>query len=288
LCAFGLTWALSTWLSHRLMTQMYHDASWTALNQVLKNKADHPLAYYLALADRLVIALHVLMAIAVLLLLSWRVRSPWLYVAILVAGDAALGFLSEQYGGPFNIRKDGSVPELYQYGKEILAGVFCLGLWMRTRHGLYLGFSALFAFLFIDDAFKYHERVGATIVEYVDLSWMAGLLGVRTVDIGEISSLVLPVAVFGSILALGYMRAPVDVKKLGRFMLVGIALLGVFGVFIDLLDRMVEGARYVLAFVEDFGEMVVMSGLAAFCASLLWRSAAVTTTTRGGAPVRKA
>lgn len=270
------SWLLSTWVAHSVVANMYHDTSWPELNRLLEHKDRHPLAYYTAKADVAVVGMHVLLVGAAALFITYGMESAWLYLGILLIGDMIFGVLSERYGGLSNIRVDGSIPEMFQYLKEGLAGFFFLRIFLVTRQSLYAGIALLFAFLLVDDSLRYHERAGVWLAGLVDLSPLADRLGVRTVDVGELASVVPPAAVFGALLMWGYWTANKEGRKVGIWVAFGVGLLGLFGVIIDLTDRLpsVIEFRKTIAFVEDFGEMVIMSGLAAFAASVMWRTEA--------------
>lgn len=273
--ALCVSLALSIWAAHRLIADIYHNTSWQALNAMLEHRDRHPLSYYTAKVDRMVGGAHFLLALVATLVLTRGVQSPWLYLGILLIGDVVLGVLSERYGGVFSIRMDAGLPEIFQYVKEIMAGFLFIRLFRVTRQAMYMGFALLFAFLFLDDSLRYHERAGVWLAGTMDLSAVAGPLGVRTNDIGEIASAVLPVGVFGVLLAWGYWRANKEVRRVGRWVIFGVACLGFFGVIIDLVDRLPSliEVRKTVAFIEDFGEMLIMSGIVAFAASVAWRTA---------------
>lgn len=269
------SWVISKWLAHRVVGGMYRNTSWRSLNNLLENRDRHPITYYNAKADKVVGGAHVLLAVAAALFLTSGAQSAWLYLAILLIGDTILGILSERYGGPLNIRVDGSIPEIFQYLKEVLTASFFHRTFLATRQIMYAGFALLFAFLFLDDSLRYHEQAGTWLADVADFSPLADSLGVRDNDIGELVSAALPVAVFGLLLSWGYWIADEDVRRVGRRVVWGVCCLGFFGVAIDMLDRLpsVVGFRKTIAFIEDFGEMLIMSGILAFTASVMWRTA---------------
>ncbi len=271
--ALCVSWVIAQWAAHRLIASMYRNTSWNRLNALLQNREQHSLTYYTAKADRIVVGVHVILTLAAALFLAFEVRSVWLSLGILLVGDIVLGVLSERYGGAFSIRVDWGFPEVFQYIKEIFVSGLFVRIFLLSRQAIYVGFALLFAFLFLDDSLKYHEQVGAWLAGTIDLSVMADPIGVRMEDIGEILSTLVPVGVFGALLAWGYWQAPETVRRTGRWVIAGVGCLGFFGVVIDLVDRLpaLLEIRRTVAFIEDFGEMLIMSGIVAFSSSVVWR-----------------
>jgi hypothetical protein len=111
------------------------------------------------------------------------------------------------------------------------------------------------------------------IAGFPGVSFLSDILTVRPTDVGELLSLVVPVAVFGAAMLWGYLCGTTETRKAGYLFVVMIAILAFFGAFVDLLDRVAlfEHYRRQIGFVEDFGEMLIMSGIFAFAISLVWQ-----------------
>ena len=95
---------------------------------------------------------------------------------------------------------------------------------------------------------------------------------VRNQDVGELLSLVLPASVFGPLLLYGYWRGDSSARRIAICVVLFIGALFVFGVGMDMVDRVAVLAdwKQLLVHIEDGGEMAVLSGLAAYVMSCIW------------------
>ena len=91
-------------------------------------------------------------------------------LSLLLLGDVLLiaVFLSHRLlGWPtshyFNIGIDRSIPEYFQYFKELSLSVVLLAMFLRERSTTALLWSLLAAMLLLDDAFQVHEEFGSMI-----------------------------------------------------------------------------------------------------------------------------
>lgn len=186
------------------------------------------------------------------------------HVALKLAGDPeSVLFVNAPRG----------VPEFMQYGKEGLVA----GLLARAAHhwksGLLAAWSLLFGYLMVDDWLELHERLGFIIAEAE--GWPA-VLSLRPRDLGEIAASGIVVGVFVSCLGLLWGSSGQSSRAVNGDLMVLLAALGFFGVFVDVAHIALEqhGWRG-LTLVEDGGEMVVMSLILAYAANLLRPAAAV-------------
>ena len=150
---------------------------------------------------------------------------------------------------PFRIEVDGSLGEIGNYLKYVVAGVL---LW-RAGPG-HRGIALVFAILLLDDAGNLHERLGDAIGDVLGVSDDIG-------ELGGFALLGLPVLM---LLARGWMRS----DAAGRAGIAGIAVilaaLTVCGIGADLAASFFGGAaRLALILVEEGGEMIFTSLLAA-------------------------
>jgi len=186
------------------------------------------------------------------------------HIALKLAGDPeSMLFVNAPRG----------VPEFMQYGKEGLVA----GLLARAAHhwksGLLAAWSLLFGYLMFDDWLELHERLGFIIAEAG--GWPA-VLGLRPRDLGEIAASGAVAGVF--MLCVGWLRrtSTQESRAVNADLMVLLAALGFFGVFIDVAHIALEqfGWRG-LTLLEDGGEMVVMSLILAYVANLLRPAATV-------------
>ena len=237
--------------------------------ELMPNRAAWPIGHYLERATLIAIGIHVLLLLAVLLYHAAPARSALLCLGILLAGDVVYGVLSETQGGVFDVRKDRSLPEIYQYGKELAIAWLLYRLFAASRQPIFAVLSGLFAFFLLDDALRYHESVGLWLSTHLPLAGPAARLGARAHDLGELLSVALPLAVLGLSVLPAYWRSSREARRQARRVAYLVALLAASGVILDFVVPIVGSAS--LGFVEDWSEMAVMSATAAFCASLAWR-----------------
>jgi len=122
-----------------------------------------------------------------------------------------------------------------------------------------ISWITLFLFLFLDDAFSLHERIGGQIKEGLGLE---RALGLRSQDYGELLFMgVARVVIFGGII-LSYIKGSPKFKKFSADMIVLFIGLVFFGVFFDMvhsLARHVQWLNIILGTIEDGGEMIIVS-----------------------------
>ena len=193
-------------------------------------------------------------------------------LVLLIAGDLIFIFLhllsvetGWMRGVKISLEADGGMPETYQYAKEFwMAACMTITFW-RTRLRLYAAWSAVFGFLLLDDAGQIHEQVGAWLARRFELPAMFGL---RSTDTGELTVAACVGLTMVAIVGLTSWRRGEQSERISRDVFSLICMLGVVGVFVDMLHVMtyLNGSllAQVLLVVEDGGEMVVMSALTAY------------------------
>lgn len=200
------------------------------------SKATTLLLCLLLLADLLFIVVHML-----------HVWSPWLPAYSL------------------SIEVDGGLAEMFQYAK--LTGlVACLGfLFLRTRGWAFAGWAAFFGFLLLDDMFAIHERLGQKVGLQLGFPEVFGL---RVDDLGEIAIAAVLGLCAASMVALAVRRGGATARRISQDFLCLLALLAVFAVMFDALHTITyfraPGIAPLFALIEDGGEMLVVSAIAAY------------------------
>jgi hypothetical protein len=199
------------------------------------------------------------------------------WLVLLIAADLAFIVLHVIYtetsllrGRPFSLEADNGIPEAYQYVKQFWIAL-CMGaLFHRTRAVVYTGWTLVFAFLLMDDAFQFHEHFG---------HWLGGqyqlpaIFGLRPDDIGEL----LFAAAIGSVTALligfGFWRGDSHARVVSRDMALLVIALAVLGVGVDIVHVIAYFKGSLLAqfllLLEDGGELIVVSLMAAYTFNVL-------------------
>jgi hypothetical protein len=198
---------------------------------------------------------------------TWRLMS--IPVALLCVDCLLIGLdlsrvsLGFPDSGRFRVANDRSYGELWQYGKELALGAAFFMLYRRRRLRIYAVWSALFFVFLADDALKLHETGGSLLVHALGLR---PLWGLRAQDFGELAALA-PVYL-GLLAALVWCFRGADrrARSLSLATAVLIGVLAVFGVLGDMLHSWMNSGREFFAILEDGGEMLAMSALAA----LIW------------------
>jgi hypothetical protein len=191
---------------------------------------------------------------------------------LLLATDVAFILLHVIYvetsvlrGRPFSLELDNGVPEAYQYVKQFWLAL-CMGaLFRRTRQVVYVGWAVVFAFLLMDDAFQIHEHVGKWLGEAHNLPTVFSL---RPDDIGELLFAGAVGVVALALIGFGFWRGDSHARSASRDMGILTLLLAVLGVGVDIAHVIAYFNRSLTAqfllIIEDGGEMIVLSGLAAY------------------------
>lgn len=277
LLIFG-SWLVSLQLSEYLIELVYEDQLSDAFNALLSNKQTNSLQYYVDRARGPLSAFHSILAIIGFIYITRVLRRPLLVLGLLLAGDIVLLFFSAHHSiWLLNVRVDWSIPEIYQYLKEILSTVLLVFVFRHTSERLYLVFAALAAFMFIDDALKYHEHIGHFLSPVLAKTSLPDILQTAPNYIGEVLSLV-PLVLVAPIAIVLFFKANREAKIFAIILTTLLGFLFVFGVIFDFFVHSgLTASRDLVVFMsllEDSGEMVVMSFITAFVVAHAWRNEA--------------
>ncbi|WP_412069627.1 hypothetical protein [Rubrivirga sp. IMCC43871] len=180
-----------------------------------------------------------------------------------------LGWVSDP---SFKLGQDGGFGELFGYAKALWIGLCAAAIAIRTRQPVFAAFAALFLMFLADDAGMLHEYWGVRIGDALGIGTV---LGMRPHDVGEIlfvGSWAGPILVMG---ALSYWKSRPAARRVAHVGLVGIGALAAFGIGMDVVHQIamagpeVNGLHTLLTTIEEGGEMMVLSVLAAGAISLL-------------------
>jgi hypothetical protein len=202
------------------------------------------------------------------------VDRQWLW--LLLAADLAFVALHvyrkvHGSGWMLDISNDGGYAEMFQYLKEFwIALLLARAAMLRRDRWLWL-WSAVFAYVLLDDAASLHERAGNWLAAH---GGVGAAYGAEAKDIGQLLFFACAAsACAGAVIALRrFMPAPPMAPH--KALLLLFAGLVFFGVGVDLLHSILAplGVRG-LGVIEDGGEMLVMSAVAAYAAGLVRRPA---------------
>lgn len=152
--------------------------------------------------------------------------------------------------------RERSYSETVTYGIAFLAAMMFFVAWLDTRSRVSFLLAAMLGFVWFDDSFQYHERVGDMLAGSEAL---AHVLGPDLENFGEIFAWMLAGAVFAILLAASFWRRrPGDLGILALVSL-AMALLAFFAVVVDFAHTKVpmEFER-LAAVIEDGGEMMAI------------------------------
>lgn len=183
----------------------------------------------------------------------------------------------------FNMNEDGTYSEIFEYLKNILIIFTLAGSWYRNRQLIFLTLSAIFIFTLVDNIFQLHERFG----EFVSplLQSTTQYFDTAPAALGEfLFYAAIGPALLGS-LTLALFRAREEYHVYGVIFLILLILLGGFGVGVDLIHSalidmkgldswtMLSGPLdKILGFVEDGGELIILSIICALSCAIYARS----------------
>lgn len=196
---------------------------------------------------------------------------------LLIAADLAFIGLHVLYvetsllqGRPFSLEADNGLPEAFQYVKQFWIALCMVTLFRRTREVVYLGWTVVFAFLLLDDAFQFHESFGQWLGSRYSVPVAFGL---RPDDIGELlfASFIGGVTVL--LIGFGYWRGNADARTVSRDTAFLVVVLAALGVGVDVLHVITYFKApmlgQLLLILEDGGEMLVVSAIAAYTFNVL-------------------
>ncbi|HBR87694.1 MAG TPA: hypothetical protein DEA59_00300 [Microbacterium sp.] len=192
-------------------------------------------------------------------------RSVVLIAAMVLGVDVALGLIHVVvmvgWDAPNVLRvdMDGSYGEAYQYVKYLWVVVLLAMFAVARRSWSVAAWIPLFLYFFVDDAFMVHEVVGFV---YAMQPWAFGIgpVGPQTFGVLAVSGVAL--LVFATPIVIAYLRADARTRLIHRTIALLVATLLVFAVLVDIVHSFFLDIRLIdrsLGFVEDSGEMVVLS-----------------------------
>ncbi len=206
-------------------------------------------------------------------------RTVRLFLLLLLGGDLVYMALHVGHltlpalsGAHYSLETDRGLAEYYQYMKQLWLAS-CLAIaFLNRRHLVLLAWAGFFGFLLIDDALQVHERVGFWLGRRLGLPGVGGL---RPDDFGELLVAATAGASLLALLAIAWWRDRESTWRLSRELLILTAALAFCGVAIDAVHTIAffraPAIADPLAFLEDGGELLVISMLTAHALDLAAR-----------------
>lgn len=179
-------------------------------------------------------------------------------LALIIPGASAYIFqeysrLAELVRFKLDVSSDFSLTEIFNHGLAFLTATLFLICFFQTRSRAMLFLSALYSFIWFDDAAKFHELVGSQLAEVLDFQPMFGL---RAQDYGELLAWSGAGLVMGAI----FVWACRDLKASDRGVLLAlficIGALVFFAVVVDMLHIVFN--YNLVGIIEDGGEVLTM------------------------------
>jgi hypothetical protein len=171
----------------------------------------------------------------------------------------------------FSISYDFTYGEIFGYLKSIVIASCFLTSYFRARAPIFAALGFAFVVILLDDSLQIHETFGERLAAALALGPMAGL---QPHDLGELivwSGLGLVVV---AVLAFGFLRSDALSQNVALIFLGLLAVLIFFAVGADALHGMLSGlffgARFISGVLEDGGEMVTLSVIAAAAVAVAW------------------
>ena len=189
------------------------------------------------------------------------------FLLLLLAADVVfiavhlIHILLEVGDSLYSIHDDRSYSEMFEYTKAFWIVILLILLAINTSSLIYLGWALIFVYLGIDNSMQLHELGGSVFVYYSNVK---DGLGLRGQDFGELAIYALTVIVLLPIILILYFRSSEMAKRATVDLLILLGLLAFFGVFVDMLDIIVQGSSWslfvtVIDVIEDAGELIVLS-----------------------------
>lgn len=182
-----------------------------------------------------------------------------IYNSILIPDD--------QFNDLFSLVQDSSLAEYFQYIKWLIIAFLFFIISNKQSTITYIAWALLFIYLLLDDSLELHEKYGADLIQFIKST---PPLGLRKQDIGELIVTAVAGGFLFTLLAWAYFKGSEVFKKVTKEMLILIAVLGVFGVLIDMLSStfssMIKDETtskrlfdFLFGILEDGGEMFIAS-----------------------------
>ncbi|MFT5735796.1 MAG: hypothetical protein ACI9SG_000127 [Maribacter sp.] len=182
-----------------------------------------------------------------------------------------LGFIEDigEYGF-LVLTQDESYAEMFQYIKYVALIVMTVYLIILEKSYSYASWTLLYLFFLLDDSLSLHEKAGEFLVQKHNFKPM---LGLRAVDLGELTFMAAMGVVVLSVLSITYFTGSIIFKKRTITCLILLGFLMVFGIGFDMV-HVIFGenliVNFVIGLIEDGGEMIIVTLMVCYTYQLIY------------------
>lgn len=196
---------------------------------------------------------------------SYLVQKYRKYLFILLTIDLILIILHisrSAFGFPqksaFSIAQERGYAEIFQYLKALAIVYILYKSGTQRSEKLYLTWSGMYAFIFLDDLLGLHEKGGKLAATLLPASLPFNVQGE---DLGEVLFSLCVYGLLGTLILISSFRSEPVVRKSTQPLIFLLILLFFTGGVLDLVHSMITMPILwdILGILEDGGEMIVMS-----------------------------
>ena len=184
------------------------------------------------------------------------------FIAIQIAVDAT----DYGFNGAYRLalETEMGLGQFYGWAKAGAAAFLLYQAWRRFYSPAAGLWAAALAYLGVDDALRFHEKLGTRIAETLDLGEIGPLRGQ---DVGELIAYILIMGIAFAALVMAERRDTGETPTMiTAVMIPAIAAFLFFAVVVDTIGSVLPHVLQIA--VEDGGELVVLSGI--FLISIIW------------------
>lgn len=197
----------------------------------------------------------------------WRVPPGALILGLLLVTDlffivgsvaVDLELMSDER---LSLGVDRGLPETWGYVQYLWSGLAISVLLWRRRDALYLALGVIVAYFLVDDAATLHEDVGSLLR---DSGRIGPVFGVGPQHVGELLFNATAAILLLGLVALAWPFAARATRRIAVGALGCMAVMAFSGIVVDFLQPLIAAGNPILVLLEDGGELVAGSVLAAF------------------------
>lgn len=179
----------------------------------------------------------------------------------------------------FDMDRDGNHVELFEYLLNALTVAMLASCWWRTRQPMFLALCVVLLFTLADNGLRLHEGFGALLAP--SLQAAARIVAMAPIALGELLFYLLCGPALLLMLAFATSRSGEENRARGAIFLLLLMALGGFGAGVDFVHSMLLDAGQpggwtmmggpldkILGFVEDGGELLVLTAICALSCAL--------------------
>lgn len=197
----------------------------------------------------------------------WRVPPGVLILGLLLVTDVVfiigsvafdLGLMADER---LSLGVDRGLPETWGYVQYVWSGLALGVLLWRRRDALYVALGVMVAYFLVDDASELHESVGSALR---DSGRVGSVFGVDPQHVGELLFSATAAILLLGLVALAWPFAARAARRVAIGVLGCVAAMAFAGIVVDFVQPLIEAGNPFLVLLEDGGELVAGSVLAAF------------------------